>query len=183
MECRESLKVREFLLARLAGESAGDGAAALAAHVAGCAACSAIAADMESVWARLGDDDGADLAVRPDFEARTTAALAAETRRRTNVRSFAPRGAESPLLKVAAVLMAGVAGFFLARASGGGAFPGSPRSSPRRRRSGAARTFPSSRTGLSSRPGRRSISRASRASRTWPTRPRTRPGASPCRST
>ena len=96
MECRESLKVREFLLARLAGESAGTGAAALAAHVAGCAACSAIAADMESVWARLGDDDGADLAVRPDFEARTTAALAAETRRRTNVRSFAPRGAESP---------------------------------------------------------------------------------------
>ena len=125
MECRESLKVREFVLARLAGESAGDGAAALAAHVAGCAACSAIAADMESVWARLGDDDGSDLAVSPSFEARTTAALAAETRRRTNVRPFAPRGAESPLLKVAAVLMAGVAGFLLARASGGGALPGS----------------------------------------------------------
>ena len=57
----------------------------------------------------------------PSFEARTTATLAAETRRRTNVRPFAPRGADSPLLKVAAVLMAGVAGFFLARASGGGA--------------------------------------------------------------
>ena len=125
MECREALKVREFVLARLAGESAGDGAAALAAHVAGCAACTAIAADMESVWARLGDDDASDLAVSPSFEARTTATLAAETRRRTNVRPFAPRGADSPLLKVAAVLMAGVAGFFLARASGGGALPGS----------------------------------------------------------
>lgn len=125
MECRESLKVREFVLARLAGESAGEGAAALAAHVAGCAACSAIAADMETVWARLGDDDGSDLAVSASFQARTAAALAAEARRRTNVRPFAPRGAESPLLKVAAVLMAGVAGFFLARASGGGALPGS----------------------------------------------------------
>ena len=30
MECRESLKVREFVLARLMGEPAGDGAAVLA---------------------------------------------------------------------------------------------------------------------------------------------------------
>jgi hypothetical protein len=125
MECREALKIREFVLARLTGEDAGDGAAALAAHLAGCASCAAMAAEMESVWARLGDDDASDLAVNPSFEARTTAALAAETRRRTNVRPFAPRGAESPLLKVAAVLVAGVAGFFLARASGGGSLPGS----------------------------------------------------------
>ena len=130
MECRESLKVREFVLARLTGEPAGDGAAAIAAHLAGCAACSATEADMESVWSRLADDDAADLAVTPSFAARTTAALAAATRRATNVRPFRPRGAESPLLKVAAVLMAGVAGFFVARASGGGSLPGSIASQP-----------------------------------------------------
>jgi hypothetical protein len=130
MECRETLKVREFVLARLTGESAGDGSAALAAHVAGCAACAATAAEMESVWAGLGDDDAADLSVTPGFAARTTAALAAATRRATNVRPFPARGTESPLLKVAAVLMAGVAGFFLSRASGGGALPGSPAMHP-----------------------------------------------------
>ena len=125
MECRESLKVREFVLARLSGEPAGDGAAALAAHVAGCSACAAVTADMESVWARLGDDDASDLAVSPAFEARALAAMAAATRRATNVRPFRVPGTETPLLKVAAVLTAGVAGFFLARASGGGALPGS----------------------------------------------------------
>jgi hypothetical protein len=125
MECRESLKVREFVLSRLSGEPVGEGAAALAAHLASCAACADMAAGMEAVWGRLADDDGGDLAVTPAFEARTAAALAAATRRRANVRPFRPRGVESPLLKVAAVLMAGVAGFFLARASGGGALPGS----------------------------------------------------------
>lgn len=122
MECRESLKVREFVLARLAGASGGEDAAA-AGHLAGCPACAAMAAEMESVWARLADDDAGDLAVTPAFAARTTAALAAGTRRGTNVRTFRPRVAESPLLKVAAVLTAAVAGFFLARATGGGGAP------------------------------------------------------------
>jgi hypothetical protein len=125
MECRESLKVREFILARLTGENAGEGAAALAAHVASCAACAAMAADMESVWSRLADDDAADLAVTPSFTARATSAMAARARSGGNVRPFPLRGTESPLLKVAAVLMAAVGGFFLARATGGGALPGS----------------------------------------------------------
>ena len=125
MECRDALKVREFVLARLTGEPAGDGAAAVAAHLAGCAACAAMAAEMESVWSRLADDDGADLAVTPSFAERTATAHAAETRRATNVRPFRPRVVESPLLKVAAVLLAGVAGFLVARASGRGALPGS----------------------------------------------------------
>jgi hypothetical protein len=123
MECRESLKTREFVLARLAGERAGD-EAALAAHLAACGSCASMAAEMESVWARLADDDGADLATTPVFAARTSGALAAATRRATNVRSFRPRGADSPLLRVAAVFTAAVAGFFVARATGGGARPG-----------------------------------------------------------
>ncbi len=130
MECRETLKVREFILARLTGESAGDGAAAVAAHLAGCAACATTATEMEAVWRRLADDDGGDLAVTSAFAARASAALATATWRRANVRPFRPRGVESPLLKVAAVLLAGVAGFFLARASGGGALPGSARYQP-----------------------------------------------------
>ncbi len=125
MECRESLKVREFVLARLTDEPAPDGAAALAAHLAACAACASMAAEMESVWVRLADDDGGDLAVTPSFAARVSAALAAAARRATNVRPFRPRAAESPLLKVAAVLAAGVAGFLLARSTGGASPSGS----------------------------------------------------------
>lgn len=129
MECRESLKVREFVLARLTGESAGVEAASAAAHLSACRACAAMAAGMESTWARLADDDGSDLAVTPGFAVKATAALAAETRRSTNVRAFRPRGSESPLLKVAAVLTAAVAGFFLARATGG-VMPGSTAAMP-----------------------------------------------------
>ena len=121
MECRESLKVREFVLSRLSGEPAGE-----AVHVEHLQILAAsLSADMESVWARLGDDDAADLAASPGFKTRMGSVMGAATRRTANVRPFRPRGVESPLLKVAAVLMAGVAGFFLARASGGGALPGS----------------------------------------------------------
>jgi hypothetical protein len=119
MECRESLNVREFVLARLAGESAGERAAAAAAHLSSCAACSAMAAEMESVWGRLADDDGADLAPSPSFAARSAALLRDATRRATNVRPFPSRETGSPLLKIAAVLAAGVTGFFLARGTSG----------------------------------------------------------------
>lgn len=125
MECHESLKVREFVLARLLGENASGAAAALAAHLAGCVACASMAAEIESVWARLADDDAGDLAVTPAFAARTAATLAAATRQATNVRPFRPRGADSALLRVAAVFVAAVAGFFVARATGGGTFPSS----------------------------------------------------------
>ncbi len=119
MECRDALKVREFVLARLTGEGAGGGGAAAAAHLAACAACAAMAVEMETVWRRLADDDGADLSVTPSFAERTARELAAATRRATNVRAFRPRAVDSPLLKVAAVLLAGVAGFLIARATGG----------------------------------------------------------------
>jgi hypothetical protein len=124
MECRTSLNVREFVLARLTGQPAGEEGAAAAAHLATCASCSAMAAEMESVWGRLADDDGADLAASPAFAARTQALLAGATRRATNVRPFpAARAADSALLKIAAVLAAGVTGFFLARGTQGGPGP------------------------------------------------------------
>ena len=97
MECRESLNVREFVLARLAGESAGERAAAAAAHLASCAACAAMAAEMESVWGRLADDDGADLAPSPSFASRSAALLRDATRRATNVRPFPSRDTGSPV--------------------------------------------------------------------------------------
>jgi len=123
MECRESLKVRDYVLGRLAGEPPGPDAAAAALHVGSCASCAALAAEIERVWSRLGEDDGADLAVSPAFAERTAAALAAATRRATNVRRFPVRASESPLLKIAAVLAAGVLGFFLARGTSGGPGP------------------------------------------------------------
>ena len=123
MECRTSLKVRDFVLARLTGEDGGEEAAAVAAHLASCATCAAMAADMESVWGRLADDDGADLAVKPAFRARAAAALADAVRRATNIRPFPSRDSGSALLKIAAVLAAGVMGFFLARGTSGGPGP------------------------------------------------------------
>ena len=126
MDCRHALKVRELAVDRLAGSPATEADETfLASHLASCSPCRAEADGMSAVWKRLAEDDGADLSPSPAFMARATAALAAETRRVSNVRPFRLRGAESPLLKVAAVLMAGVAGFFVARATGGGALPGS----------------------------------------------------------
>jgi hypothetical protein len=132
MDCRHALKVRELALERLAGSLAtGADETFLASHLASCAPCRAEVDGMSAVWTRLGEDDGADLTASPAFVARTTAAIAAitataaGTRSASNVRPFRLRGAESPLLKVAAVLVAGVAGFFVARATGGGALPGS----------------------------------------------------------
>ena len=119
MECRESLKIREFVLARLAGGSAAENAAEAAAHLTSCAACAAMAAEMERVWARLADDDGADLVPSAAFASRTRAALAGAARAATNVRPFPSRGLDTPVLKIAAVLAAGVLGFFLARGTSG----------------------------------------------------------------
>ena len=60
MECRQALKIRDLVLARLAGSQALEGDMAfLSAHLASCEACRADAAGIESVWSRLGDDDGA----------------------------------------------------------------------------------------------------------------------------
>jgi hypothetical protein len=114
MECRQALKVRDLVLARLAGsQPQEEDMAFLSSHLASCAECRAEAEGIESVWTRLGDDDGADLVPSARFVARTPAALAAASRE--NVVSFRARRATAPLLKAAALLLAGGLGFLVAR--------------------------------------------------------------------
>jgi hypothetical protein len=114
MECRQALKVRDLVLVRLAGSQAlEEDMAFLASHLASCAACRAEVAGIESVWARLGDDDGADLAPSAAFVARTSAALAGASRK--NVVPFRARRATDGLLKAAALLLAGGLGFLIAK--------------------------------------------------------------------
>jgi hypothetical protein len=114
MECRQALKVRDLVLVRLAGSQALEGDQAfLASHLASCAACRAEAEGIESVWARLGDDDDTDLAPSAEFVARTSAALAAAGREK--VVPFHARRATDGLLKAAALLLAGGLGFLVAR--------------------------------------------------------------------
>lgn len=114
MECRQALKVRDLVLVRLAGSQAlEEDMAFLASHLASCAACRAEAAGIESVWARLGDDDGADLAPSAAFVARASAALADANRE--NVVPFRARRATDGLLKAAALLLAGGLGFLVGR--------------------------------------------------------------------
>ncbi|MGZ5430455.1 MAG: HEAT repeat domain-containing protein [Thermoanaerobaculia bacterium] len=114
MECRQALKVRDLVLVRLAGSQAlEEDMAFLASHLASCAACQAEAAGIESVWARLGDDDGADLAPSAAFVARTSAALSDASRE--NVVPFGSRRATDGLLKAAALLLAGGLGFLVGR--------------------------------------------------------------------
>lgn len=117
MECRQALKVRDLVLVRLANSQALEGDMAfLDSHLASCETCRAEAAEIESVWVRLGDDDGVDLAPSAAFVARTSAALAAASRER--VAPFPARQATSPLLKAAALLFAGGLGFLVAKSGG-----------------------------------------------------------------
>jgi hypothetical protein len=114
MECRQALKIRDLVLVRVAGSPATEeDRAFLASHLASCAECRAEAAGIEDVWARLGDDDGADLAPSAEFVARTSAALASANRR--NVVPFRERRTADALLKAAALLLAGGLGFLAAR--------------------------------------------------------------------
>src|ERR1019366_7994159 len=128
MECRQALKIRDLVLVRLAGSQGREGDMAfLASHLASCAACRAEAAGIESVWARLGDDDGADLAPSAAFVARggaspapaagcvARASAAPADANRENVVPFRARRATDGLLKAAALLLAGGLGFLVGR--------------------------------------------------------------------
>jgi len=117
MECRQALRIRDLVLARLAGPQAQEGEMAfLASHLSSCAACRGEAEWIESLWARLGDDDGGDLFPSPAFVARTSAALAGASREK--VVPLSPRRAAEGLLKAAALLVAGGLGFLVARSAG-----------------------------------------------------------------
>ncbi len=114
MECRQALKIRDLVLVRLAGARGLEGDMAfLASHLASCAACQAEAAWLESVWTRLGDDDGADLAPSSGFFARASVALAEASREK--VVPFRARRATDGLLKAAALLFAGGLGLLVGR--------------------------------------------------------------------
>ena len=117
MDCRDTLKVRELALARLAGSPAEEkDARCLASHLASCAECRAEVEGMEAIWRRLGDDDAADLAPSPAFVARMSTALAAAAHARaSHAVPFRARPATENLLKAAAVLLAGGIGFLVAR--------------------------------------------------------------------
>lgn len=117
MECRNSLIVREATLARLAGRApAPEEALFVEEHLATCAECRAALEEIESVWARLAEDDGADLAPSRAFLASTSAAIAAEAR--GNLLPFRARKGADSLLKAASLLLAGGLGFLLARGTG-----------------------------------------------------------------
>lgn len=125
MDCRHALRVRELTLDRLAGyQAAGADETFLASHLATCAPCRAEVDGMSAVWTRLGEDDGADLAVSPAFVARATgamAAIAAADGARAGsgnggrIVRFPARHARENLLKAAVVLLAAGLGFLLAR--------------------------------------------------------------------
>jgi hypothetical protein len=118
MDCRHTLKVRELALARLAGSPAQEekDTTFLASHLVSCAACREDVEGMEAIWARLGDDDAADLAPSAAFVARASAALAAAAPARAGtVLPFRLRPAADNLLKAAVVLLAGGLGFLVAR--------------------------------------------------------------------
>ena len=75
MECRTSLKVREFVLARLTGEPAGEAAAAVAAHV-------AVLRHLRARWPRRWRPSGAASATTTPPTSAVTPGLRGPTRRR-----------------------------------------------------------------------------------------------------
>ena len=82
-------------------------------HLEGCASCRAAAAALEETWERIAlPDPDVSVAFRERTIGRMQEALA-----RRNVAPFRPRTWWRPALQAAALLVAGVGGFLLARAS------------------------------------------------------------------
>jgi HEAT repeats len=140
MECHDALRVRETTLMRLSGEWSPAQAAErdgerqdVQRHIASCPACRAEVTELEAAWERLGDDVAAEPSLA--FREATLGLLRIETLRRAappmpaalpaNVVALRRRRAADVLLRLAAVLVVGVAGFFVARFTGNGA-PGGP---------------------------------------------------------
>ena len=110
MDCREIL---ETALARTAGEQADARQVEMERHLEGCASCRTAAAALEETWERIAlPDPDVSVAFRERTIGRMQEALA-----RRNVAPFRPRTWWRPALQAAALLVAGVGGFLLARAS------------------------------------------------------------------
>jgi len=116
MECRQTLTIRDLVLSRLAGQATEADRAFVSSHLESCAACRAEAEWIESLWARLGDDDAVDLAPTPGFVARASATLASASL--GNVVPFRAHRVADGFLKAAALLVAGGLGFLAARSGG-----------------------------------------------------------------
>lgn len=129
MECRDVVKVREGIVRGLSREITDEEGEALRAHLDDCASCRREMEGLEFAWSALGEDQGA----VPDaaFEARTLVLMERElsARRGGEVRPFRPAARtaftwRTAVLQVAAVLVAGVAGFFVSRATMNGSGSG-----------------------------------------------------------
>lgn len=110
MDCREAL---ETALARTAGEPADSRQAELGLHLERCESCRRAAASLDETWERIAlPDPDVPFAFRERTIGRMQEALA-----RRNVVPFRPRAWWKPALQAAALLVTGVGGFLLARAS------------------------------------------------------------------
>jgi hypothetical protein len=110
VDCREIL---ETALARTAGEPADDRQVDVERHLEGCASCRQAAAALDDTWERIAlPEPDVSVAFRERTIGRMQEALA-----RRNVVPFRPRPWWKPVLQAAALLVTGVGGFLLARAS------------------------------------------------------------------
>jgi len=110
MDCRD---VATLGVERLTGEASEAARRELAAHLAGCESCRREMARLEDAWTTLGADPDAE--VTPEFRRRTLG-LIEEEMIRGRVRAFRPRPTFlRPALQAAALLVAGVLGYFAAR--------------------------------------------------------------------
>ncbi len=110
MDCREVL---EIALARTAGEPADDRQVEVERHLEGCASCRKAAAALGETWERIALPE-------PDvpvvFRERTIGRMQ-EALARRNVVPLRSRTWWKPALQAAALLVTGIGGFLLARAS------------------------------------------------------------------
>jgi hypothetical protein len=110
VDCREIL---ETALARPAGAPADDLQVDVERHLEGCASCRQAAAALDDTWERIAlPEPDVSVAFRERTIGRMQEALA-----RRNVVPFRPRAWWKPALQAAALLVTGVGGFLLARAS------------------------------------------------------------------
>jgi hypothetical protein len=118
MECRDVVTVREGVVLGLSRELTKEEGEALRTHLDACESCRRGTEGLELAWAVLGEDPDA----QPDalFEARTLALMEGALKARRPFRLQRRISWTTAGLRIAALLVAGVAGFFIARATSSG---------------------------------------------------------------